>query len=75
MSDPNNPQEPDDMVEEFKRRMLPVMRARMEGRLNPDSPADRHMFDELFDEVLQDEHIVLNFSERQRLYDELMAAF
>lgn len=75
MAGSDNPNEPDDTVEALKRRLLPAVRARMEGRINPDAPADMQMFQALFAELLQIENIVLSRAERQRLFDALLAEF
>ena len=73
MPDPDSPLEPD-IVEDFKKRLLGQVVARMEGTVNRDSAEDLRMFDELLAELLQEESIVLSRSERQRLYDELLSS-
>ena len=74
MDDPDSSSEPE-FVEGLKQRLLQDMVARMEGTLNRESAEDMAMFDELFDELLQEEPVVLSRAERVRLREELLASF
>lgn len=74
MSNPDNPFDPN-FYKDIRKRLLESVRARMEGKINRDSAEDVQMFDELFDELLQEEHMVLTRAERKRLYDDLFTSF
>lgn len=74
MSNPDNSFDPN-FYKDIRKRLLESVRARMEGKINRDSAEDVQMFDELFDELLQEEHMVLTRAERKRLYDDLFTSF
>ncbi len=74
MSNPDNPFE-SNYYKDVRKRLLASVRTRMEGKINRDSPEDVQMFEELFDELLQEEHVVLSRAERKRLYDDLLTSF
>lgn len=74
MSNPDNPFE-SNYYKDVRKRLLASVRTRMEGKINRDSPEDVQMFEELFDELLQEEHVVLSRAERKRLYDDLFTSF
>lgn len=74
MSNPDNPFE-SNYYKDVRKRLLASVRTRMEGKINRDSAEDVQMFDELFDELLQEEHMVLTRAERKRLYDDLFTSF
>ena len=73
MNNPNSPLEPD-LVDGFKKRLLEIVVARMEGTINRDSAEDLRRFDKLLSELLNEEIIVLSRAERKRLYDALLSS-
>jgi len=62
----------DDAFYSLKKRLYDRMIVELEGTLNVNSREDMLMFDRLFGELLADERQVLNRTERQKLFDELV---
>lgn len=74
MNNPDHPSDPN-FLNDVRKRLLESVRVRMEGKINRDLAEDVQMFDELFDELLQEERMVLSRAERKRLYDDLLSSF
>jgi hypothetical protein len=71
----NDPNDPIHNYSGFKKRIFESLMVEMEGTVDPNSPDDMRMFDELLGELLADENIILSRIERKRLHDDLLSSF
>jgi pilus assembly protein CpaF len=70
----NNPANPfGSSYQGLKKQIRDIMYVELEGTLNPNSPEDMIMAEQLFGEVLAEENIVLSRAEKQRLFDDVVA--
>ncbi|MEP7284193.1 MAG: hypothetical protein ABI947_00335 [Chloroflexota bacterium] len=56
----------------LKKSIRDIMFIELEGTLNPNSPEEMIMVENLFGEILEEQNVVLSRVEKKRLFDDLV---